>query len=353
MVLRQRDHQKGLIMVTKDELFAVVRETSRIAGDAGIVEWMKARQGISEKTKETYERLGARRFRIGQDDPEQLMAGVSARSWHTTRTAVLHQLGMVFARSRRACDQAQRDGDLKAAATSADVARRAVLAFVSVQAAERPPLEGSRKTKRKSLPKSDDWQARVYEAATPAQRSGVAVLWAVGCRPVEIEKGVDVIRRVRSDGRVIIEVVIPGAKLTEKSGQPVRRFSIDPESPPGRALLEVLGDQDRMTVQRGAKRLNKDVAGIREKIGLRVSPYSLRHQASANLKAQYGQDGAEKVAEAMGHAVTRSQGRYGSVRQAQAGGSGVLVVKGSRPVKETRSKGTKPGFRGRPVPEPS
>jgi len=338
-------------MVIKDELFAVVRETTRIVGDVGLVEWMEARQGISDKTKETYEKIGARRFRIGQDDHERLMGGVSARSWHTTRTAVLHQLGTAYRLARRACDQAQKAGDLDRAANLADVARRSVEAFRVVQAAERPLLDTPRQTKRRTLPRSDDWQARVYEAATPAQRPGIAVMWAVGCRPIEIERGVDVIRRVRPGGRIILELVIPGAKVGKNSGQEMRRLAIDSESSAGRALLEVLGDQNRMTVQRGAKRLNKDMSAIRQKIGLTVSPYSLRHQTSANLKAQYGENGVEKVAEALGHAVTRSQGRYGSVRQAQSGGSGIMAVRATRPVKETRSKGTKPGARAHKVPE--
>jgi hypothetical protein len=74
----------------------------------------------------------------------------------------------------------------------------------------------------------------------------------------------------------------------------------------------------------------------------------MRHQAAANLKSQFGQDGADKVAVALGHVTTRSQGRYGSVRQAQ-GASGVLAVRAVRDVRETR-----PGHRAKPAsPSPT
>ncbi len=334
--------------MTKEELHAFIRETTRLAGELGLVKRVKAGKGVSEATKAAYEKVGARRLDLRSRGLGQLMEGVSARSWHTVRAALLHQAAETFGQGRRACDQAQRDGDLERAARMALVTRRAVMAFERVQVAERPSVDAPRQTKRRSLPRSDDWQARVWEAATPVQRPGIAVLWAVGCRPAEIAMGVDVIRRPRPDGRVIVEVRIPGAKVTEVSGQPSRRLAIDGMTPQGRALLDALGGRDALTIRRPAKRLTKDLAAIRAKIGLKVSPYSLRHQASANLKAELGPAASKKVAEALGHATTRSQGRYGSVRQAQSGGSGVVGVKASREVRETR-----PGRRLRSGPAPS
>ncbi len=335
-------------MTGKDKLIAFVRETSRLAGEAGIVERRKASAGVSEATRSAYARVGARRLDLRKADLGELMQGVSARSWHTTRAALLHQTAEAFALARRSCDAAQRQGDVDQAAKAAALARRAILAFQQVQAAERPGETTARRTKRKTLPRTDDWQARIYEAATPTQRPAIAVLWAVGCRPAELEMGVDIVRRTRPDGRVLFELRIPGAKVTERSGQPTRRLAIDGRAPVGQVLAELMGDRDELTVQRGAKRLNADFADIRSKVGLRVSPYSMRHQAAANLKSQMGPEQANKVAEALGHVTTRSQGRYGSVRQAQAGGSGVVGVKAVREVRETR-----PARRPRSASEPT
>jgi integrase len=138
-------------------------------------------------------------------------------------------------------------------------------------------------------------------------------------------------------------VTIYGAKITEHSGQEKRQIVIDPSSAAGKALADQMGDETSITVQRGAKRLNNDFEGIRDKTGFKVSPYSLRHQFSANLKAEFGSTRAVEVAKAMGHAVTRSQAKYGSPKQAQSGKTGVVMVWASGPVKETRSGPQKTG----------
>ena len=330
-------------MVDKLALYAMVKATAEIARDLGVVDRARAAQTVSEKTSRTYERAAARRIDMRSPELGQLMDGVSARSWHATRAALLHVAATRYVELRRACDQAQKDGDLERAARAAVLARRAVDVIRRVENAERPELDRKRATKRGSLPKAMDWQARIWDAATPVQRPAVAVLWASGCRPAELEAGVDVIRRDRPDGRILIELRIPGAKVTGHSGQPMRHIAIDGKSPQGAALLAALDGRMSMTIQRGARRLNADFADLRSRTGLKVSPYSMRHQVAANLKAQFGSNKAEKVAEAMGHVTTRSQSRYGSTRQAQQSGSGVLAVRAIRPVKETR-----PGRRAAP-----
>ena len=40
------------------------------------------------------------------------MDGVSARSWHTTRAALLHEATRAFVAARKACDAAQKAGDM-------------------------------------------------------------------------------------------------------------------------------------------------------------------------------------------------------------------------------------------------
>jgi integrase len=321
----------------KAAFFDFVKETTQLAKELGLVERSKAGNEVKDTTKATYDKIAASKLDLGRKELGGLMTGVSARSWHTIRAALLHVSTARYMEARRACDQAQKSGDWDAAKVQALTARRAVEAVRRIEAAEKPEPTAPRATKRRTLPKSDDWQARVYDAATPAQRPAIALIWATGARPREVEMGASVRWVQKADGTQFLRVDIPGAKVKEDRGQPNRSIVIDPASDAGKALVASMGKAGSITIQRGARRLNKDMADIRDKIGLKVSPYSLRHQFSANLKAEMGADGAEEVAKAMGHAVTRSQGRYGSVRQAQSGQTGVVHVAASRPVKETRS----------------
>ena len=259
------------------------------------------------------------------------MEGVSAASWHATRAALLWGAARAWHKAMRDQDAAQKVGDIAGAMRHARRALTAAEVVGKIEVAEKPQEPKKRRaSKRASLPKAADWQARVYEAATEAQRPAVALLWATGCRPAEIEKGVDVGRD--RQGRLIVR--IPGAKVHDGhgAGQPVRLLMIDEASPAGAALAAILGDAPRMTVQRSATRLNKDFEAIRRRVGGTASPYSMRHQVAADLKAVME---AENVAAALGHRVTRSQARYGSTRQAK-GGAAIMAAQATHPVKETR-----------------
>lgn len=316
-------------------LFAFVKETTQKAQAAGVVDRAKAGREVGQATQTTYRRLSANRLDLSSEGGGRLMDGVSARSWHTTRAALLHQAAAGYIEARRACDAAQKAGDLGAAVRAARVARRAVEAFEAVEGAVRPPIAAPKASKRKSLPAAEGWQQKAYEAATPAQRGAVAVLWAVGCRPAELEQGVD----VRRGPKGVVVVDVPGAKVRENAGQPRRSVAIDPKSGPGQALLALLGDAPAMTVKRGADRIRKDFADIRRRlgVGLGLSAYSFRHQFAAEVKAKYPPTpaGAEQVAAAMGHRTTKSQKHYGSKAQAKGGG-GILAVKAALPVRDNR-----------------
>jgi len=163
--------------------------------------------------------------------------------------------------------------------------------------------------------------------------------------------GVDVSKRA---GGEVIVLEVPGAKVRANAGQPRRSIAIKADSEAGRALLAILGDKERLTVSRPAQRIAKDFADIRKKADLAVSAYSFRHQFAAEMKAKFGSHtvGAEQVAAAMGHRVTRSQQHYGAKAQAK-GGSGVIAVKAVEAVKETRQRPATPRKEKAPKPAPS
>jgi integrase len=314
----------------KSVLFERVKEAREAGKRLGLVERIKAGGEVSEDTAETYAATTRRRIDLDAPGGGRLMEGVSAASWHATRAALLWGAARAWHKAMRDQDAAQKAGDMAGAMTHARRALAATVAIEAVEAAERPAPTKRRASKRATLPAAEGWQRRVFDGATPAQRPAVALLWATGCRPAEIEKGVDVGRD--RQGRLIVR--IPGAKVHDGhgAGQPVRLLMIDEASPAGAALAAMLGDAPRMTVQRSATRLNKDFEAIRRRVGGTASPYSMRHQVAADLKAVME---AENVAAALGHRVTRSQARYGSTRQAK-GGAAIMAAQATHPVKETR-----------------
>lgn len=309
----------------KSALFAEVAKTTGIAKGAGVLE--RTEEGKSEATLRLYRRLARSRVDVTVDGGGRLMEGVTAASWHTVRAAVLHQLAEEYRRWRKVGDK---EPDFAKAVEAAKRARRAVLAFERVAKMERPPREPApSRSKGRTLP-ALSWQEQVMASATVKQKPFIALMWATGCRPAEIERGVTV-RRVHGG----IEIEIPGAKVTATNGQPRRRILIDARSPAGMHLGIALGARQEIEMSRKAKRIGNDFADIRRRTGLAaVSAYSFRHQVSADLKAA----GVEKnaIAQVLGHASERTQGRYGRPSRGQAGGGIILDAIGSRPVRTGR-----------------
>ena len=138
-------------------------------------------------------------------------------------------------------------------------------------------------------------------------------MWATGCRPAEIERGVT----IRRDGDALA-IEIPGAKVTADKGQPIRRIAVDPASEVGRIIAMMLGNRQGARVQRKAKRIAADFVDIRRRSGLgAISAYSFRHQSASDMKGRG--DDPVKIAEALGHASIRTQSRYGSPSKGHKG----------------------------------
>lgn len=320
---------------SKPALFDAVRRQGERAAAldvAGIVEGIKA---ASPKTREQYRRTIKRRLLDTGGVPD--LAEVSRASWYPTRAALRAGLAETYRVAKREYDKAMRAGDVGLAARCIQRATKALDGLEAVSSAKAPaPVKVERSARQRlPSPKAGSWQARVYEAATPTMRPAIAVLWATGCRPAELEQGVDVY--IGEGGA--LRVRIPGAKVSDKnhSGQPVRVLEIAQESQAGKALLAALDGKKRLLVQRKANRLSKDFLDrIRPRLpkGWTISAYSFRHQTAANLKADL-KDPAE-VAQAMGHRATRSQQAYGTKGQKQRGGGAVIQAKATHPAKETR-----------------
>lgn len=325
-------------------LFAAVKSVRTRAQDMGVGAIIEAITKTSDTTRKQYKQIIGRRLPATGPD----LAGLSRASFYPTRAALKAGLAGRINNAMKAQDKAQRAGDYAEAGRLVKIAVQSLDQLAALEAVKPPPAEKVKESARKRLPKAKggQWQAKVYDAATPTMRPAIAVLWATGARPAEIEKGVDV-ERVAGG----LRVRIPGAKVNDDkhSGQPVRVLLVKEDTPAGRALLAALGDAQKTTIQRKADRISKDFLDhIRPRLpaSYRVSAYSFRHQTAANLKADLGDP--SKVAEAMGHRSTRSQQHYGTKRQSQAGGGAVLDARATHKPKETRGLVLNPPVVGRP-----
>lgn len=322
---------------TKAQLFAAVKRTTALVKETkGILDRVGSVK--SDDTIALYRRLAENRVQVTAEGAGRLMEGVTAQSWHTTRAAVLYKLAEECSRWRGVTD---RTLDLSEAIDAAKRARQAVLAYQRVLAMKKPEPEKPRRSKRSTLPLMR-WQRMAFDAATKNQRAAVAVMWATGCRPAEIESGVT----IRRDGDALV-IEIPGAKVTADKGQPIRRIAVDPVSEVGQIIVMMLGTQQEARVQRKAKRIAADFVDIRRRSGLgAISAYSFRHQSASDMKGRG--DDPVKIAEALGHASTRTQSRYGSPSKGQKGGP-IIGAEAERPVRAARDP--RPGKEARmPMP---
>ena len=220
----------------KSRLFAAVVKTTEMAKGAGLLERTK-----DGKRADPAALCPSRPFPRRCDDGGRgrLMDGVTAQSWHTVRAAVLHQLAEEYRSWRKVGD---RTPDFAEAVKAAQATRQAAILFDKVSKMEQPARGATVPVKGRTLP-ALSWQEQVMASATVTQRPFIALMWATGCRPAEIERGVTV-RRVQGG----IEIEIPGAKVTETNGQPRRKILIDAKSPAGASSRHCprckVGDRD-------------------------------------------------------------------------------------------------------------
>ena len=132
----------------------------------------------------------------------------------------------------------------------------------------------------------------------PKLLPALSVLWLTGCRPAELESGVQI--AYLRDG---LAIEVTGAKCSDdkqtERGQPVRRYLFKTpatEKPhPALAVLLSMAAQDvaangigHATVRHNADYLYNSIVTLarpRSRSFDRVSPYCFRHQAASDLKA--------------------------------------------------------------------
>lgn len=203
------------------------------------------------------------------------------------------------------------------------------------------PREGREKrhTKRqdmRGLP--EDWREKIV-ARMKIYGPQALVAAVTGCRPVELVRGVELSIDAETGDLV---AMIKGAKVSEKSGQEWRRmfWPAGTESLLVRSLADLVstnaaGSAVRIWVENakafsGAMR----AAGKREwpKRTSTVTPYCMRHQAAADMKAA-GTMSSGEISAALGHVSDVTKSTYGHATMGRKkGGVAPARVESARPV---------------------
>lgn len=196
----------------------------------------------------------------------------------------------------------------------------------------------SKKVGLRALSKTGDFRERLVAGAGKAGLVGILVLSIAGVRPAEVAKGVT----LKASGDHTLDIHINGVKHTQSTGHERRAQRHDARKWGLTAkLLAIVKKAGGLLVfSRKPDLLREDIkrAARRAKLPITVAPYTLRHRFAADLK-RAGWSPVD-IARALGHASTRTGGRYGRKRSGGNGTSSMAQVWASGEVREP----------GRPIP---
>tara|TARA_B100000614_G_scaffold240978_1_gene241774 strand:- start:415 stop:1497 length:1083 start_codon:yes stop_codon:yes gene_type:complete len=209
-------------------------------------------------------------------------------------------------------------------------------------------------SKRKSIAGLPaDWQDIIYQNVAAKYKNAVLGLMLTGCRPEELRKGINIFMSEQG----LIGVKIDGAKVSSTKGHRYRILYFDPDANPlNKAFKQILTMQGSIKIRLpernpenpdSARTVNAFTRAVKYTAGkagrkfAKVSPYTFRHQKSADLKKEG--HSKEMVAAFLGHRSTRTQQQYGSVQQGR-GGTGISRVEVPDIVPGTYEESTPQGF---------
>lgn len=212
--------------------------------------------------------------------------------------------------------------------------------------------KGSKRDGMSRLPK--DWRQRIFAAVQDRKKTkpgrlaeAVALLWATGCRPAELEAG---IQYTVKEGVLVIRIQgakvgkIDNGEVEADRGMEWRILAVNPKIHEGAQYLydKVLRERKPQTFKYNKNSIRSRVNELGREITSRlkdppsISPYSFRHAMASDLKSY---DGMSDVARAkvMGHLSVESLESYGRRRR---GGGGVCPVVAVRSSAQPRGERT-------------
>jgi hypothetical protein len=325
-------------------------------------------RNISERTRQAYADQFARMLREGSLDP--VKEGIARNTYNFRRAALLTGGKLFLERLIAQCMAAGERSDAVAATQHARELLRAVERIEVAFDLEPPLLAGaspfgcpaarwresagadrerganSKKHSLGNLP--EDWDARLWEEAAEqaeewAYLEPLAVHVIAGVRPEELVAGQrpsgwspGVIVELRSARRLAIAFT-PAKSHQGLFGTELTTITVDPVvlGGPAAFLAEkcrasqdnriVVSIQSKDAVRKAIMRLGRRAL---PEVEVTITPYVLRHQRLADLKATFG--GGEEVAAAAGHCTDRTQAHYGSVQHGRKL-KGYISITAARP----------------------
>ncbi|MGE6497104.1 hypothetical protein ACQKFX_21335 [Cupriavidus metallidurans] len=307
----------------------------------------------SQTTIEGYERefnrlVGTSESREHMDLWHAVCDTTKKRTFYRRLAALRYGLRAQLSASLRRQDQAQRNGNTVAWRDEVEYLSGLLeLATLMEQAKGTCPILDAqpRQSKRRTLRGlPSDWRHQMSNGLSTSKYHLAYLAEALtGCRPDELQRGVQVHRSIGH-----VEFIIAGSKVKATQGQPTRsiRYSTSDQHPLVQEILKYIPQQadaeitvsvaNKVSYTSALRRVGKRLWPRRQS---EITPYCLRHAAASDWKAHLP---TEQVSAALGHAVDATASLYGQ-RQMGGGGSGLspIGVNAERAIKPTRN--TKPG----------
>lgn len=181
----------------------------------------------------------------------------------------------------------------------------------------------SKKSQISKLKFEGDWRLEILRRM-PKYRHQILTLILTGCRPAELEEGVDWC--VIGD---TLKATITGVKLGVDADKKEREITFDKSSPASKELFELVessgGEIKIKTENAGKLTFAIRSAGKRAfpKFKHSVTSYCFRHQLSADLKS--GEVNGNNISKLLGHRSARTKGYYGTRQSGRRGAIGHIL----------------------------
>lgn len=200
----------------------------------------------------------------------------------------------------------------------------------------------SKKSDVAKLPKT--WRSQLFAATKPPMgkvsrlSAAVAMLWATGCRPVELEKGIKI---SMVDGVLVVHILggkhglITNEQGTFERGLEWRTLKINPKLNKATEYLAQIaadGKDHLVSYNKNSLRTRINELGrtiqAKKKDPISISPYTFRHAMGSDIKSCDRMTDEEKSM-VMGHLSCDSLQVYGRRRHGGGGVSPVQSVEAS------------------------
>jgi integrase len=197
---------------------------------------------------------------------------------------------------------------------------------------KKPPLQKSLSKKSQIITLKKNWSTLMFDhmrSVDSKYLDAVCIMYVSGCRPCELETGVQVINC--KDG---LKIIINGKKTHGgKYGQECREFIVEIDDP-HYIYLKQIGDFfakiDSAKLLGEQIRRNSKIILAHEKT--LISPYTYRHNFSRMIK-NMGLT-RDEIALALGHCTDRSQKYYSHASDKTNSGFKISDIKGSKKIKK-------------------